>query len=91
MIKTSLLLLLIAHLLGDFYFQFKAIVKKKSESKLSSHIVHSLIYFGWVLFFSLFFEQWWIALFVSLAVASFHLAVDSFKTFLNHKFENKLA
>ena len=91
MIKTSLLLLLIAHLLGDFYFQCNAIVKKKSESKLSSHIVHSLIYFGWVLVFSLFFEQWWIALLVSFAVASFHLGVDSFKTFLNHKFENKVA
>lgn len=91
MIKTSLFLLLIAHLLGDFYFQFNAMVKKKSENKISSHIIHSLIYFGWVLIFSLFFEQWWIALLVSLAVAFFHLGIDLLKTFLNHKFENKVA
>ena len=91
MIKTSLLLLLIAHLFGDFYFQCKPMAKKKSENKISSHFVHSLIYFCCILLVSIFFEQWWIALLVSLAVAIFHFAVDLLKTFFNRRFESKVA
>jgi len=91
MIKTSLLLLLIAHLLGDFYFQFKPIVKKKSEGRIYSHIIHSLIYLGFVLLLSMPFEQWWISLLVSLAIAVFHLGVDLLKTLFHRKLENKAA
>lgn len=91
MIKTSLLLLLIAHLFGDFYFQPKSMVKNKCDGRILAHVLHSLIYFAFTAVLTIFFfDKWWVALIVCFAVGVLHLLTDYLKSFLQGKFERNV-
>lgn len=90
MISTSLVVLLIAHLFGDFYFQPKWIVRGKENLKPLPHIIHVAIHFVCAFLASWVFVEWWIALIVSLCVAISHLGVDYLKSFVEPRCKRTL-
>jgi hypothetical protein len=74
------LVILSAHLAGDFYFQTTALADKK-EKNYSSLLLHSLIYMVFVVLVFLVFETpWW---FLLIAAAS-HWLIDSGKWLLRN-------
>ena len=77
MFKDYLLLLLAAHLAGDFYTQNDALAKKKKDS-FSWVIVHGLIYLLMFVLFSLLYVSSKTLLFAFLA-AFIHFAIDALK------------
>ena len=81
----SLLLLCIAHLLGDYYFQTEKMVSKKNSGSIVVHIAHALIYFFFIFCACFWFGEWWLALLISLVVGISHLAIDYFKCLLMKK------
>lgn len=85
MVSTSLLLLLTAHLLGDFYFQPKIMVDKKNNHSIPFHLFHALIYGSFIYVGSIFFGEWWIALVVALSIALLHFGVDFIKGIVMNK------
>lgn len=85
MVSTSLLLLLIAHLLGDFYFQPKIMVDKKNKYSIVFHLFHALIYGSFAYVASIFFDEWWIALVIALSIAVLHFGVDFIKGVVTNK------
>lgn len=77
MFKEYFILLLLAHIIGDFYFQSEKMAKKK-EMKIEWILLHSILYWGAFLGVSiLVFSK---ELFVSGMVLSvIHMAIDFIK------------
>ncbi|MCK9245652.1 MAG: DUF3307 domain-containing protein [Anaerolineaceae bacterium] len=75
------LVLLSAHLVGDFYFQSAALAGKK-EKEYSRVLLHSLIYAVFVFFVFLVIET---PLLVLVAAAAAHWIIDSFKWLLRNQ------
>ncbi len=72
-----LIILLIAHVLGDFYFQPQALSDKKKDSY--SHVMlHSLIYAAPILLLFMF-KLNWAVLWVGLIYIFAHYAIDTLK------------
>lgn len=66
MLKNYFILFLLAHIIGDFYFQTEHIAKMKIKS-LKWTMIHSLIYFGSMLLITLPIMNYEIVLGVSIA------------------------
>ena len=75
------LILLLAHLLGDYYFQPQKLADKK-EKAYSAVLIHSLIYAAFVGLIALVVDApWWVFVVASLA----HWLIDSLKFALRKK------
>ena len=82
---VCLLLLCIAHLFGDYYFQTEKMVSKKNSGSIVIHVIHALLYFFFVFWACFWFGEWWITLLISLAVGIMHFVIDYFKCSLMRK------
>jgi hypothetical protein len=77
MFRGYLILLLLGHVLGDFYFQTRKMAARKEKS-IKWVLIHCLCYWGTMLFISLPLLSYEILL-VGTIAASFHLVIDIFK------------
>lgn len=81
MVKEYLILLLLGHILGDFYFQTKHMAEKK-DSSIQWVFIHGLCYWGAMLMTSFAFLSWK-ALLVATLISALHLVIDVIKFFYN--------
>lgn len=77
MFKEYFLLLLLGHVLGDFYLQTKGMVEKKEKS-IKWVLLHSLCYFGTMILISLPIISYEIILAITIA-SILHLVIDILK------------
>ncbi|MBQ4570267.1 MAG: DUF3307 domain-containing protein [Bacilli bacterium] len=80
-------LLLIAHLIGDFFLQPVKLVEKKKNS-IKGLIIHSLIYTIMITLVLLLFGNIWEIIFWSFLVFGSHFLIDYFRIKITKKFNN---
>jgi len=84
---TSLKLLLIAHMIGDFFLQPVNLVKKKKKS-IKGLIVHTLIYTLLMSLVLLLFGNVWEIIFWLVITFASHFMIDYFRIKITKKYEN---
>ncbi len=89
MFKSLLALFLLAHILGDFYWQSAALAKNK-ESKFSALLWHGLLYYAAAILCLIPFYSPTLFIVISL-LAALHLTVDIIKQLFTKKSRNKTA
>lgn len=80
-------LLLISHLIGDFFLQPVGLVEKKKNSK-SGLIIHTLIYTLLTTFVLLFFGNIWEIIFWLVIIFISHYTIDYFRIKITKKYTN---
>lgn len=80
-------LLLISHLIGDFFLQPIGLVEKKKNSK-SGLIIHTLIYTLLTTFVLLFFGNIWEIIFWLVIIFISHYTIDYFRIKITKKYTN---
>ena len=83
---ASLKLLLIAHLIGDFFLQPVKLVEKKKDS-IKGLIIHSLIYTLMITLVLLLFGNVWEIIFWSFLILVSHFLIDYFRIKFTKKFK----
>ena len=80
-------LLLIAHLIGDFFLQPVKLVEKKKNS-IKGLVIHSLIYTSMIILVLLLFGNIWEFIFWSSIIFVSHFLIDYFRIKFTKKFNN---
>lgn len=85
---TSLILMLTAHILADFWLQPKIMVEKKVNKSILFHLIHSLICFALYFASLIFFNQLLFAFIAAISMALAHGIIDYSKSLLDAKLES---
>ena len=84
---VSLKLLLIAHLIGDFFLQPVKLVEQKKNS-IKGLIIHTIIYTLMIVLVLLLFGNIWEIIFWTLFILVSHSLIDYFRIKFTKKFNN---